>query len=304
MNLKRLFFFLFLLAFPPLIIADEVVLHEGKVIKGTIMSDDRNEVAIRLANNMFLRVDRSKIKEIHREDKKPARRTVTMEMLNVSSAPVAPSLVKSSAAKPASTVPPASAAPVVSASDPKNIKPETTTTRKEKGNGPGVETYRVETYVVNGKTFEEVEDSILTRVGGKGPLQDGKRMPSSTTLNFEWDGKPRIDAGRTKWSSIVILSTITVLYPEWKAPATVEQTSVAAWDAFIADLRQHDAGHVEIYRSGLRSLNDTLMNIDAPNEEALRTKSKTVVTEWRSRIEKRQEGHDRHAREKKKIETK
>jgi predicted secreted Zn-dependent protease len=102
----------------------------------------------------------------------------------------------------------------------------------------------------------------------------------------------------------VILSTITVLYPEWKAPAGVEQSSVAAWDNFIAELQQHDTGHIDIYRSGLRSLNDTLMNIDAPNEDALRAKSKTAVSEWRDRIEKRQEGHDRHAKEKKKLVTK
>jgi predicted secreted Zn-dependent protease len=290
--LKRIAIIVLLWALVPPVQGDELVLHEGKIIKGKILKEEKTEVMIRLANNMFLRVDKSKIREIHRDDRGPVRRTVTMETIKASS-----TTAKSpAAAQPVVEQKAPVNVPVLAKTGPMNVKPDTTVMRKEKGDGAGIETVRVQTYVVTGKTFDEVEGNIMSRDYGKGPLKDGHRMASLTTLDFSWDGKPRIDAGKTKWAGVVMTSTITILYPEWKAPAAVDEASVNEWNAFIADLQDHDKGHLDIYRSEMRLLNETLSNLDAANEDALRSKSKAVVSEWRERVERRQDGHDRRDR--------
>ncbi len=289
--IKHAFFTLLVLTGSPFVRADELVLHEGKIIKGKIVNEDASEIMIRLANNMFLRVDKKKIKDIVRDEKPPARATVTMQSVNASS-----TTAVSTASVPSPVImtkPAAPAAPLISKTGPKNISPESATVRKEKGSGASVETKTVETYAVSGKTFAEVKHAIFNRDSGKGFLEKGGRMASQTKLALSWDGTVRADAGKTKWAGLVFASTLTMTFPEWKAPSAVNESSVREWDAFIDELRAHDEGHVDIYRAELRALSETLSNLEAASETDLREKSKTIVKEWRARAEKRQDGYDR-----------
>lgn len=285
--IKKIAVFLVLLGLSPFVFADDVILHEeGKTIHGKIIKEDDREVTIRVNGTMFLRVEKTKIKEIIRAQAEPVRNTVTMQTIRTSTASVGAET--KSAAKPAATPVPAAEKEAL-----RNVKPDFTTVKKDKGAGSTVENMRIATYLVNGKNFAEVKETITARDGGKGFLTKGRRLPSKTVLAFSWDGKTRVEAGRTKWTGLVMESTITVTYPEWKAPAGADDANTKEWNAFIADLLEHDKGHVDIYHAALRELGDTLANVDAANEEALRLASKNIVSDWQERTEKKQEGHDR-----------
>jgi predicted secreted Zn-dependent protease len=58
---------------------DSITLKEGKVIKGTIISDEDGEITIKLGSKMYLKVDKSKIRSINRapvkEPEAPQKKT-------------------------------------------------------------------------------------------------------------------------------------------------------------------------------------------------------------------------------------
>lgn len=276
---------------PATAIADELILHEGKTLHGKIVSEDAEEIMIRLANNMFLKVDKSKIKKIVRQEQ-PKRPTITMQTIQTSTA----TAVKTAPAQATAPAPDKPAPPpvvVMSKSGPKNIPASSTSKQQDKFGATFFETFHVQTYPVGGKNFAEVRNNIMAREGGKGILEKGRRMPSETKLVFTWDGKTKAEGGKTKWASLVITATTTTKLPEWKAPPSLDEASVKEWDTFITGLEEHDKGHADLYQSGLYSLADSLTKLEAANENALRATSKTVMTEWRARIEKQQDGHDR-----------
>jgi len=74
-----------MISFPAL--ADEVVLKEGKVLTGTIVQEDADEIGIMLGEGMFLRVDRDNIRSVKRTSeivvKEPVRSTVPIHSRSV-----------------------------------------------------------------------------------------------------------------------------------------------------------------------------------------------------------------------------
>jgi predicted secreted Zn-dependent protease len=294
---RNLLLSLFLFSVPPSSIADDILLHEGKTVHGKIIKEDKQEIMVRLANNMFLTVDKKKIKHITREDTGPARRVVRMESLQSPTTAAVPPAPKPEA-------PAAPAEPALANAAPKNIKPSATTSSKTAKGVTTTENLNIQVYPVAGKNFTEAKEMIFGHDSGKGFLKQGRRMASKTDLALTWQGKSKTDNGRARWDQLTIGSMLTVSYPEWKAPDKVDAASVSEWNGFIDELAAHDDGHVKIYRSALRALSETLLNLDSKNEETLKADTAQIIADWRARTERQQDGHDRRDREKEKTEKK
>lgn len=258
--------------------ADRIVLHEGKTLSGTILSENASEVTINLGQNMFLRIEKSKVREIIRTKKTRDVREniIRLDSLTKSAAPAKPS-------RPA-------AGPAV-----KNPVEGSKTHESQKGGLKLTETIRCQTYGISGNTFDAVKTAILDPDTGKGFRTEYRREPAKTILENSWEGTSATDGGRAKWATVVIRATMTVVMPRWIAPKRPDAKSVEQWNAFLAEEETHNLGHVEIYDQALVSLGDTLIKLRAADAAALKKSSDDVVRRWKQQTALRQKGYDRRA---------
>lgn len=294
MNNKRTYLFLFICFFISVLWADKIVLNEGKVLHGKITNETDTVVTINLGQNMMLRVNRDKIKSIHKtkREKKHKGPVVTMDSLQKAEEKKLKeenAEIEKAAENPAAGVPvQSSVVDNVGTGDPVVKKED-----KADGKAQMEIVLTQETYPVSEKTFARVLEKISDPDKGLGFVLQRERVPSETALKLEWDGKSGNEDGRVMWTEIKLNAHIVVKMPFWKHPDDPDPKDIDDWNKFLKNVLEHDQKHVEIYKSNISSLARALSQLRAPDEKTLRQKSDQTLNKFLERIENQQKGHDR-----------
>jgi hypothetical protein len=245
--------------------ADEVVLKEGKILTGKITEEDANVLTIDLAAHMVLHVEKSKIKEIHRDVKPESKRPIiTMDQL-----------------KKESAAPKAGATPMAPPMLIKNAEEGSQTSQKKQDNISFFETLTTKTFVVEGPAA-------------------APSHPSHLKWDIRWEGKFGKEGTIFKWDSVQVFSTTTVSIPYWRGPKNPDAATVNAWNSFFQGVENHNKGHLEIYEEALASIGSGLTALRAGSEADLKAKTTSFVRTIMSRTERKQQGYDRREKTKKK----
>ncbi|MCB4756060.1 MAG: DUF922 domain-containing Zn-dependent protease [Elusimicrobia bacterium] len=271
-------------------IADEIVLKEGKTVRGTITKEDDKEVEIFVSGNMVLRIARDKIKEVLRPKKEGVKK---IQVQTVPGSPPAPTINPTEAIPPTGPPPVAPIQPQLFSFDGKPVN-----LSDQKGNARLFFTVRRRTYPVRGLNLKEVSKEISDLESGKGFRVGYKRDPSKTVLVSSWEGRAMAAEGRMRWEDFILQATMTVSLPQWVTVKTPSAEAIDEWNTFAFQIERHDQGHVEIYENALKSLADLMGQLTAPDEMTLRLESEKLYQEGRQRMEKQQQGYDRRQKSK------
>jgi predicted secreted Zn-dependent protease len=151
-------------------------------------------------------------------------------------------------------------------------------------------------YVVKGETFEEIRKNCIDHRQADGNKRAPMNDVSEVALKVAWAGKPATEEGKSKWTAVVLASTISVNTPLWAAPKKASPGTAAQWNSFATRQAEHDKGHVSIYENTLTALAESLVHIRAEDAPSLRTESDDLVRQILERTEKQQQGYDRRQR--------
>jgi len=287
--MKKIRVFIIILVLPFLVVgsawAAKIILKEGKILHGRIVSEDEEEVMLILGTNMTLRIQKSKIKEIIRK-KKPEKKKniVTLDDVTPDEDKKTEKPTKKKAKK--KTKPTVPDQVVVEASQQSRTSDWKNMSLRE--------TVIFKTYEVRGKTFKEIHQSIFAREKGKGIKNKTGRMASQTTLNAKWKAKAMQEKDQMRWTKLVITATMTCTLPHWKAKKKTDPEEIKKWNVFLNDLIKHDEGHRDIYLRALINAGESLEALRKPDKTILKSDSKRLFKQALKQAEKRQTGFDRH----------
>jgi len=278
-------FFLFILFHPVPLKADKLILNEGKTLHGKITKETKTEIMFELGGNMYIRVEKSKIKKIVRSKRpKKPRNIVTLESIQKST--TTKKAIQGTKTSEEKTI------PLI------QIKAGKTLNRRQVRNAEIFETLIHKSYKVKGRKISAVKKGIFERRKGVGFAIKGGREASTVVMKAKWTGEPSKVAGEYNWKSLVIRSTFVVTAPLWKSPKSPPPKAVEGWNQFIQDLIKHDEGHLDLYRRSLDGFAKSLNNLRAPEAEQLQAESTRLFQTFQSRAGKQQNGHDRRFRRK------
>ena len=110
--------------------------------------------------------------------------------------------------------------------------------------------------------FSKLCDEIYDEKNGKGPIVDGKRRAGSVDGSYSWDsgwkGKVEKEDHMCKCTATVtnvsVDVEITITLPQWEGYGVATEKEKAKWDKFIEALKEHENGHVEIYKNGVEDV--------------------------------------------------
>jgi hypothetical protein len=266
--------------------ADKVILHEGKTITGKITQEDDNEVMIKVKGNMFLRVEKSKIKDIERTVKPvDTRPVVTLESVTKANATPMPTPTNSPvAAQPPAPAPAVTPTPQAAVSPVASPIPTPSAIPTKVNAAPSGPTTNVNEKV-------DRKGKLTLRVVTDADVQMVKEQPVGNECGVEskvmatWQGTPALEEGQAVWKNMVIMSSVTVRY--------LAVGSTRAKPIIPADIKAHGTAHAETYRNGLLKAGSKLANMRGANEAALREETERLFKVELMRIEKQIEGLDR-----------
>lgn len=279
------------LVFPVSSRADKVVLKEGKVLHGKITDENPSEITIKLGPNMFLRVDRNKIKKIIRKKKKKENvRTVTMESIEKKEKKKAKEDAGSAKdpVKEQKTVSPPKKKDTLL-----NIEPGDVVRVNKKDNITLFETLVYKTYKVTGKKYEQVSDQIFNRESGKGFKQGRSRVPGKAVFKASWNGVSQKEGDAVRWAEISLYSTATATVPYWQTSKKVSPQNEKLWNELITKVKKNSLGRVEIYLRAVISAGEALSALREKDETTLRETSKALFSRKIRQAEKRKKGFNR-----------
>jgi hypothetical protein len=189
--------------------ADEILLREGKTLHGKITHEDANEVMIRTAPTMYLRIERSKIQKITRAA--PTGPTNVVRTVNT------PAVKKSTASVTVSTT--TTKAPAI-------VEKSTATPAAPKGE----------------KATTTKAVAVATRPGVTFAETISVKPVSKPTLDFSWAGVSDKEGANFKWKSLVLTSTISVMMPtstekQNQARLDIYHTSIESLSQALQSLR-------------------------------------------------------------------
>jgi predicted secreted Zn-dependent protease len=157
------------------------------------------------------------------------------------------------------------------------------------------QTILTSTYPVTGGTFDQILESIAKAAIKKKLVTLPSIDAVDRRFDFTWTGKAQKDgAVGVKWSNVAIDGKIIFVVPDWVADKPAPET-IARWNEFVREMETHNAGHLNIFKSALDSLAQGLTSLRADDEKKLSTQSAALEAAIRERVQKRQEGYDRHA---------
>lgn len=238
--------------------ADQVVLKEGKTIHGTITQEDANEVSIKTGSNMYLRIDKSKVREIKRGPKTaPARPSVRMDQLTPAATVAAPAPSTPTAATPA--------APAMKTEKPEllHMKAVSRTTSRKEGGVQIFDTLSHQLYEVKAAKFSEAKKAVS---------------------HTDWT---------VTWKDGVLRSTISVRAPDWVPAVKPSDEDILAWNQFIKEKGDYEAGRVKIYQETVNSLAGRLDQMVPQNDKSLQAESEGLVKKAQEQADKRIQGYMR-----------
>jgi predicted secreted Zn-dependent protease len=256
--------------------ADEIVLKSGKSLTGRITAETDQSYTIKLGANMFISVEKDEVSRV--SVTKPATGARPVYRMETPAAQKTPA-VSTTTSTPSAV------------SNPREfISTETFKT----GVVVVEKATRFKTYSVEGKDFAAVRRAILDPASGKGFPDGGKRRVSRTEWSASWTGQP--GEGGKEWKSVVVVATVTVSLPAWKAKGTVVPEDAAKWAALLKEATARESGHMEIIHDGLVSFGQSASNFSAIDEGELKSETTALFNAIQQQVTKRRLGYERRER--------
>lgn len=260
--------------FPCGVFSAQITLKEGKTLVGKITEEDANEIMLNLGSNMYLKVQKSTIKEIIR-DPKSTRKIVTLDTVNKSTATISVSttVVKASSPKP------------VEHSSLVQFSDQVTSDVKKFGNIQFQKTLQIKTISQRGVSFEVVKNS-------KTFLQD---IDSKLIVTFS--GEPIQKDNHFEWKALTVLSSETYTASKWEAPKKIDPKSIEEWNAYIVRLEAQKKGLQSIYQNTLDSLKESMPALQGKTSDDLQQVSAATLKDTLARMEHQKKGFFRRLKE-------
>lgn len=127
-------------------------------------------------------------------------------------------------------------------------------------------------YDVSGKNADEIRSSI-NHSPHRPPASEGRQMDALTTTNYEWswwdNGNGRCDPSRAQATL-----KAEVILPRLIGPVSRELSQ--QWNRYMANLRLHEAGHVEIAKTRFA---DVLAAVQSPDCAGINNAIKRIIGE-------------------------
>jgi hypothetical protein len=263
----------FLFAFPFLSRADEVTLKQGKVLTGTIVQEDKDEIGITLGEGMFLRVDRSNIQSITR-----------------SSEDMAPSPVhKRDPFEPRSNTGP------TPKTKPTLAPPAGDVVRSKK---MAVEYIVISETIVEkkvffaGKKMTDARSAVLEALK-ETATEEVRSKALLSKFDCAWVGKSAPSGAGFGWRDMEIVSTMTFVQADWQPGLSPRRDETEAWDQLSAQLKLHDDKVLKNYEDTLQDVAQVMSTLQLPSGKELQTETDLLVKERISRADKKKRAIDR-----------
>jgi predicted secreted Zn-dependent protease len=113
---------------------------------------------------------------------------------------------------------------------------------------------RGETYDVAGETTRELRRDL----DRKGPLVDGHRYDARTRWYVCWRFDLLPEGGGCRVARPRIDLEITMTLPRWRRPRGAAAGLVERWESYLAALRDHEDGHVDVGDQAARAVEAAL----------------------------------------------
>ena len=253
--------------------ADEVTLNDGKVLSGTIVQEDKNEIGIMLGEKMFLRVDRSDIQSIKR----------TAEALPPEPVHQRDPFEPRSNASPAAIKKPPLAQPSSDVVFSKKIAVEFIVIS---------ESIVEKKISFSGKKLSEAEDEILSALNEIAP-EEVRLKALHSKVDCLWDGKSAPSGSGYGWREMEIVSTMTFSQADWNPGISPKRDETETWDLIAAQLKSHDEKVLKTYEDALQDAAQVMVNLQCPSSNDLKNETEQLIKERISRADKKKRAVDR-----------
>jgi predicted secreted Zn-dependent protease len=104
---------------------------------------------------------------------------------------------------------------------------------------------------------------IRTQLDQLGPISDvtGTRFDGLTTWGLRWGFSYNDSATSCSLRSARIEIEAVITLPELEGSERLSEAEQPLWDAYVLQLRQHEDGHVNIYRAGAQELSNEILKL-------------------------------------------
>lgn len=122
-------------------------------------------------------------------------------------------------------------------------------------------------YPVAGRTVADLRRAMAWL----GPRGEGSRLrhPAYTDWHVRWRWTPARDEGGYRARVEEIAVDIEVTLPRWRPPSSAEPEAIAWFDRLLAELREHENGHVRIAIDAAEDVRAAIAASRAATEDAL-----------------------------------
>jgi predicted secreted Zn-dependent protease len=271
--------------------ADELLLKEGKTLTGKIVKEDEVEYTIRLSHNMYLRVEKTKVVKVTKDQPEseatPLTQTTVKKAVTVST--TSATTAATATPTPSSTAAVPNPSPVASAA---KIPDSEIRTKDRTNHGFKISEQVInKIYTVRGDTMDAIKSDILDSEKGKGVKVGNKREASGSEWITAWNGASATEEGKFKWKSGVVVATITVTLPSWKAADNANPETIKAWNDYFASVNGMEEGRAKIYSQALDNFCESLVQLRESSEDNLKKESNKLYEQMKSQVENRQQGY-------------
>ncbi len=268
--------------------ADEIVLQDGKTMKGKIVGETKETLTIQSGKSMVFTIDKSKIKKVNRTETKPKGPTITLE--DVTKKKVAPSTAAPSMSLPTSAKN-ENSQPIPSPIY--NLQEDVKMRRTGNKEISLEERFVTRNYKVKGSTQSQIAREIYDADNGKGFLGEKGRLASKTQMTMAWTGKMGREGKLFKWETLTIQSTMTATFPFWEAPPKPNPELAKTWTEFLKAVETHTEGELKIYSNALASFGQGVNQLRSSSEIELKKESYLLQKQVLDRVEKQKAGFNR-----------
>lgn len=113
-------------------------------------------------------------------------------------------------------------------------------------------------YQITGSTAKQ----LRTQLNQLGPFDQrfNQRFDGATKGNIDWNYRYSTSSDGCKISSADVNTVITIVLPDWQAPAKASQQLINQWNRYIEALQVHENGHQQYWIQASYKILQTLKN--------------------------------------------
>jgi predicted secreted Zn-dependent protease len=149
-------------------------------------------------------------------------------------------------------------------------------------------------YTVVGSSASQILDAM----GLLGPIRGGVRYGAYTDWEVGWRLCPRAVEGGVVAADARVTVEVVVTLPRWQRPRSAPESLAQRWQRYLAALRRHEGGHVEIAEAAGRVVAERLAALaPAPSVAALELAARAaaeLAAERLRRVERDFDATSRH----------